>query len=283
MFGASDKTPRRIHRPVDSARTSPTRAGDVANGHGLAHLLGYRERFAPRLLLLGLFLGTLVAMYFLYPKTYIEKNLGANPRPDATTLSYLQLLVRVEPKNERLRLLLVREALAAGQLRLAQTAFAPWRNTPVPQLPLSIAMLRLRIRLITVQAAPANSPDRVMLADGYVHDVLALAPRMQPQALLQKAKVVLAMGRYGTAADIDRLVIRESTSARLRRTAFYDGINAFLAANQPATALAFAQSEIGRLTPDDILWRRLTRLALSANRPLIAAKYARQLVGMRRQ
>lgn len=282
MFGAFNKAPGQHRRLVDTARRPSLRTDDADNGNSLPRSSGYRERFAPRLLLLGLFAGTMVAMYFLYPRAYIENNLHTHPRPDATTLAYLRLLVRVEPQNEKLRLLLVHEALAAGQLPLAQEAFAPWRNTPVSQLPLAVARTQLRLRLVAFQSAPRNAAGRPALADAYVHDLMALAPRMRPEELLKKAKIILALGRYSAAANVDRLVIRKSASGPVRTTAFYDGIDALLAANKPAEALAFAQSEMNRLTPDERLWRRLTRLALSANQPAIAAEYARRLVGMSR-
>lgn len=283
MFSAADKAARQMPRRMNAAHGSATRASDAGNEHGLFRSSRDRERFAPRLLLLSLFFGTLAAMYFLFPKAYIENNLRTHPRPDATTLAYLQLLVRVEPANERLRLLLVREALAAGQLHLAQAAFAPWRNTPISQLPLTIAISRLQLRLIAFQNARSNAADRAVLANRYVKDALALAARMQPTDLLKTAKIVRAIGQYAAAAAMDRRVIDKSTDARTRKAAFYDGINALLAANRPGEALVFAESEISRMTPDEELWRRLTRLALSANRPVVAAKYARRLVGMKTQ
>lgn len=282
MSSAHDKASSRIHRRIDFAQGVSSRADDASNEYG-SRPPGDRERFAPRLLLLSLFLGTLAAMYFLYPKAYIENNLRTHPQPDATTLAYLQLLVRVEPKNERLRLLLVREALAAGQLSKARTAFAPWEKVPVSQLPFAVALAGLQLRLVTLQASRANAANRTVLTDQYVEEVLALAPRMQPADLLKQARVVQAIGGYSAAAEIDRRIINESTDSRTRKIAFHDGIKALLAANRPAAALAFAESEISRLTPDEELWRLLTRLALSANRPVIAAKYARRLVGMQSQ
>lgn len=283
MFGASDKAskaPGQFRRLADLTRRPSLRTSDANGTSGLPNSSGYRERFAPRLLLLGLLAGTLVAMYFLYPKAYIENNLHTHPQPDATTLAYLRLLVRVEPHNEKLRLLLVREALAAGQLSLAKEAFAPWQHTPVSHLPLAVARTQLRIRLVAFQTASLNAVHRTALANAYVSDLMALAPRMRPEELLKKAKIVLALGRYDAAANVDRIAIRMSTSGRVRTTAFYDGIDALLAANNPTEALAFAQSEMRWLSPDERLWRVLTRLAISANQPVIAAEYARRLVGM---
>lgn len=260
--------------------------------HGPAHPIPERrarshgeppnERFAPLWLRTGLVLATLVTLGLLYPKAYIETRLRRAPPPNAATLAYLRLMVMAQPAQVDTRILLATQALTAGDIALTRYALEPWRARGLAGLPLDIAVLRLhllRAELYTQRTGPmAASP----LAAAYAHAVLLLAPRMKPAQLMREARFAAALGRYRAAAQAYRLVIRRTADARLRRRAFDQGIAALRAAGQPSEALAFAREELAFVPHCASLWRLMTRLALMADAPSLAAQYARRLIGFER-
>lgn len=82
------------------------------------------------------------------------------------------------------------------------------------------------------------------------------------------------------ATDYARRWFRLANSPVERRQAFDGLIHAYLAAGKPGEALDLAGALLPDIVPDRSLWRRLTRLALAADRPHLAARYARRLVGL---
>jgi tetratricopeptide (TPR) repeat protein len=240
-----------------------------------------RERFAPLWLRASLILATVVTLALLYPKSYIEASLRAEPHPNATTLAYLRLMVMAQPTAIDTRVLLAQQALTAGDISLSRDALAPWLHQAMPSLPLSVALLRLRLLAAELNAAPPSSRRHAELAQAYLHDVLLLAPRMDSSELLPLARVIAALGEYRIAADLYRRIIAESPDAALRLEAFHRGIAALLAAGRPGDALAFAQQQLALVPPSAALWREMTRLALTADAPELAARYARRLMGLK--
>ena len=239
-----------------------------------------RERFAPLWLRASLVLATVVTMALLYPKPYIEHSLREESQPSATTLAYLRLMVSAQPAAADARVLLAEQALSAGDLSLARDALAPWLNGRIAALPLPIALLRLRLLSAELNATPLSSPRHEQLAATYLRDALLLVPRMEPSALLPVARSIAAQGQYRTAALLYRRIIAQSPDVALRLAAFHGGIRALLAAGQAADALAFAQHELAFVPQSAALWREMTRLALTADAPEQAARYARRLTGL---
>ncbi|MGH8319993.1 MAG: hypothetical protein ACREUL_18810 [Steroidobacteraceae bacterium] len=239
-----------------------------------------RERFAPLWLRGSLVLATLVTMALLYPKPYIESSLRQESRPSATTLAYLRLMVLAQPSALDARVLLAQQALSAGQLSLARDALAPWLQRQISALPLNVALLRLRLLSAELNATRPSTLRHVEVAEIYLRDALLLAPRMDTSDLLRVARFFAAQGQYQSAAGLYRRIIAESPDAALRLEAFHGGIEALLAAGQPSDALAFAQHELTFVPPSAELWREMTRLALMADAPGLAARYARRLTGL---
>jgi tetratricopeptide (TPR) repeat protein len=239
-----------------------------------------RERFAPLWLLAGLIVATVATLAFLYPRSYIESSLHRESRPDAATLAYLRLMVMAQPGAIDTRILLTREALAAGNIPLSRYALAPWLQQGIAALPPDIALLRLRLLRSELAAARLSSRRHAELADAYTRDVLLLAPRMGSSELLRGARMVAALGQYRTAARLYRHIIARAPEAALRLEAFHGGIAALLAAGRPADALAFAQEELPLIPPSAGLWRAMTRLALMADATHAAARYARRLIAL---
>jgi hypothetical protein len=247
-----------------------------------AHGEPQRERFAPRWLRISLTLATIVTLALLYPRSYIESSLRRAPPPNAATLAYLRLMVMAQPAAADTRLLLAQQALTAGDLSLSRDALAPWRDRPMAALPFGVALLELRLLRVELSALPSTSPRRARLAKAYSQSLLRLAPLMGTSVLLREARFAAVLGRYRTAASLYRYVIRRAGNAALRAAAFRAGIEALRAAGRPRDALAFARDELTAVPPSPALWRLMTRLALSADAPRLAARYARRLVGLGR-
>lgn len=261
-------------------RTERAPAQAVAERRAHSRKPSPHEHFAPLWLRASLTVATLAALVLLYPKYYIESSLHRSAAPNAATLAYLRLMVRAQPAATETRVLLVRQALSAGRLSLARHALAPWAQRRIAVLPRRIALLRLhlmRAELFAQRTAPRRPGE---LAATYARDVLQLAPRLDPPQLLREARVVAALGHYRAAAHLYRHVIAKTRDPTLRLQAFYRGIEALRAAGQPLAALAFARQELSAVPPTLTLWRALTRLALMADAPRLAAQYARRLIGL---
>jgi hypothetical protein len=247
-----------------------------------AHGEPQRERFAPLWLRISLTLATIVTLALLYPRSYIEGSLRRAPPPNAATLAYLRLMVMAQPAAVDTRMLLAQQALTAGDLSLSRDALAPWTHRPMAALPLGIALLELRLLRVELSAQPASSPRHARLAAAYARSLLLLAPRMGTPVLLRQARFAAVLGRYRTAVSLYRYLIRRSGNAAVRAAAFRAGIDALRAAGRPRDALTFARDELAAVPPSPALWRLMTRLALMADAPRLAAHYARRLVGLGR-
>jgi len=239
-----------------------------------------REHFAPLWLRASLIIATLAALVLLYPRYYIESSLKHSTAPNAATLAYLQLMVRSQPAAPETRMLLARQALKAGRIALARRALAPWAQRRWATLAPDIALLRVQLLRAELYRQPSASRRHRRLAAAYTRELLRLAPRMDTRHLLREARTVAALGHYRAAAQLYRYVIARSPDPALRLEAFYDGIAALRAAGRPLDALAFARQELAAIPPTVALWRALTRLALSADAPRLAAHYARRLIGL---
>ncbi|MBW4051822.1 MAG: hypothetical protein HIU85_10225 [Proteobacteria bacterium] len=241
-----------------------------------------RERFAPIWLRTSLVLATLVALGLLYPRAYIETRLRGAPPPNAATLAYLRLMVMAQPTQADTRILLATQALNAGDISLTRYALEPWRTRGWAGLPLEIALLKLHLLRAGLDTQRSGSMRQAQLAEAYTRAALLLAPRMKASGLMREARFAAVLGRYRTAAHLYRFLILQTQDAGLRREAFDGGINALRAADRPRDALRFAQDELAFVPPSPGLWRLMTRLALMADAPRLAARYARRLIGFER-
>lgn len=263
-----------------SESTDRAHAPAVAERRAHSRAPAEREHFAPLWLRASLIVATLIALVLLYPRYYIESSLKHSSAPNAATLAYLELMVRSQPAATETRVLLARQALKAGRIALARRALAPWAQRRWATLTPDIALLRVHLLRAELYRQPLTSRRHGHLAAAYTHEVLRLAPRLDTRHLVREARTVAALSHYRAAAQLYRYVIARSPDPALRLEAFYDGIAALRAAGRPLDALAFARQELAAIPPTVALWRALTRLALSADAPRLAAHYARRLIGL---
>ncbi len=229
---------------------------------------------------IAIVVSTVFSLWMLFPKSYLEQTLSAQKTPNAASLAYLHLLVRANPKDNTLRLKLADMALAAQNASLAHSALGPWMHSPLRGLALPIAQARLRLLRLELLSTPLHTPTRDKLQQQYIHSLTQIAAHLSPLQLLNEAGFAIQLGDYASAACLDRRILETGTASSLRLKAYQQGIDALLAADEPRAALAFARAYLNRVPRNEVLWRRLTRLALAANRPDLAVRYARRLVGL---
>ncbi|AOU97143.1 hypothetical protein BI364_03215 [Acidihalobacter yilgarnensis] len=126
-----------------------------------------------------------------------------------------------------------------------------------------------------------------LLASGDPEAALRFAIRetqrmMPPSAMLWRTLFHLSIqaGKPGSAARYAQSWYQLADSPAQRRKAFDAVVEAYLSAGRPDIALQTARTLLPGMHQDRSLWRRMTRLALSANQPRLAAHYARLLVGL---
>ncbi len=257
-----------------------------ANPHGreTSHYRGqvFRtdERFAPWPLLLGVFIASIFAAFWLFPRHYILAQMSSQEHPSPITLAYLALAIRSQPQDPTLRLLFARQALDIGRLVSARSALLLWGKLSWRQLPLVVARLRLRLLLKEMQRLTRGTQHYVGITDEYVRGIDMLSPRLSSNRLLEEADVLAGIGQFMLVVHLDRRILARTKNERLQKKAYRQGIHALLGAGEPVLALKFARQELSRIKPDLALWRVLTRLALMANKPVLAATYARHMVGL---
>ena len=98
-----------------------------------------------------------VTLVLIYPRRALIDQLERGGSKDALTLAYLGNLVRTEPDNAALRMLLAEKQFAAGAFDAARTALAPLRGSA--DAALRRRALRLDYRILeadTFARAPGN-------------------------------------------------------------------------------------------------------------------------------
>lgn len=238
------------------------------------------ERFAPGSLLLGLFIAGIFAAFWLFPRHYILAQMSSPQHPSPISLAYLTLAIRSQPRDTTLRFLLARQALDSGRLMLARSALLPWERRSWRQLPLAVAKLRLRLLLKEMRRLTRGTQPYTSITDEYVRGIDILLPRLSCRRLSEESNLLAGIGQFMLAVHLDRRILARTNDARLQKKAYLQGIRTLLGAGEPVLALKFARRELSRITPDLALWRLLTRLALMANKPALAARYARYMVGL---
>ncbi|HEB80862.1 MAG TPA: tetratricopeptide repeat protein [Chromatiales bacterium] len=235
-----------------------------------------KERLVSPWFSAGLLLGTLAVFVFFFPKTNLNRLLAQEGQVTAATLAYLQLMVQASPKDPDLHILLARRALQAGNYALAERALMPWSEDRPTQTPLAIERLKLAILRTWLLATRLHSAARFTVATRYRKVVIAIAPRLPVDDLIEQAKLNLAMGLYQTAATLSHEALSRTDNPKEALRAFQLGVRSLLASGKPAPALAFAEAALGSIRPSAALWRDMFLLAMQAGESRHAADYAQR-------
>lgn len=276
-----------------------------------------RPYLAPAWLIALLATIVAVALFLLYPRTDLERRLAATP-DTALSAAYLSNLLRSDPDNPRLRLLLAQRQLEIGDLENARITLQPaldaedkavgqraqwvlWQLTEREYLQLPEDAGNERQKLLDMLAQQLHELAELDLAPEQHMELASKAYRFNQPALgarlfkkvandqrappeettrlyEQAAEKSLASGDYNGAAEL-YLLARLSTTDPLRsRRNFHEALRTLQSGDQPLLALETGEREIGALVNDTETQLLMTRLARAAGRPEIAERYVRLLL-----
>jgi len=282
----------------------------------LAAQAAERPRLAPLWLiaLLAAFVG--VALVLLYPRQDLERLLTATPDTPIAE-AYLDNLLRTDPNNPRLRLLLARRQAELGQPDKARQTLKPALEAADPELrrearwvlwdleeigrrrtnkqsPAERHAAESRQRaLLHELAQESTSLERQMalaaaafqLGEGALgrklyQDIAASIRNPDEAATLfaHAASTALGAGDYAGSAEL-YLFARQSTSERrLARQYLHAALRALQSGNQPLAAVELGERSLGEFADDQETLLLMVNLARAAGRPDIAERYVRQLL-----
>ena len=258
----------------------------------------------------------IIGLIFIYPQRDLVRRVTEAPESELSS-AYLSNLLRSDPNNPQLRLLLARQQMHQGQAQLARSTLQPALDSSDPalrrdalwllwqvieneynRLPAQAAASRqllkeeLRARLLELsrQAWPdetslnlANKAFALGERDLGIQLYKQLAERnknpAQASRLYEKAaREALSFGNYQASAELYILARQTTDDPRLARQYFHTALRTLQSGNQLAAALALGERELGSLADDEESLILLTRLARAAGRPDIADRYVRRLL-----
>ncbi len=273
-----------------------------------------RPRLAPTWLILLLLILVGGALWLLYPRQNLEQRLAHSGESELST-NYLTNLLRSDPDNPRLRLLLAQRQIAHGETSSAHNTLQPalvaddpdvrrdalwaqwelgWydyqhdRSHSPDQRRAQYQALRRQIHQLAQQTwPPARLLELARRASELGEHALALAlsrqlaPSDPARAALfyaQAAQEALGRGDYAGCAQLYLAARHNTTDAQAAQRYYVAAVQALQSGNQPQAALALAEREIGPLADDPATLFLLTNLARAAGRPDVAEQYVRRLL-----
>ena len=256
-------------------------------------------------------------LWLLYPRQALERRLTeATDTP--LSAAYLHNLLRSDPENPTLRLLLARQQILHGEMDSAYVTLAPalassnpeihrdalwtlWelRYTQYVRTPedrqderqAQLPGLRTLLHTLAAEDWPLDRQRRLItLAAQFGDDALRkrleqqwaqTQPQQQPQdatSYERAARDALAAGDYAGSAELFMLARDTSDSAAQAKQFFHEALRTLRAGNDPVGALALAERELGALVEDQETLYLVIEIARAAGRPDIADRYARLLL-----
>jgi predicted Zn-dependent protease len=256
----------------------------------------------------------LFVLSLLYPFQILVDRVVANNRGDPLTTSYLHNLLRTDPQNPELRLVLARQQYAADDLAAARSSVEPVVASDDPQLHADGLWLRWRVNEKEYLSIPPGSLERQRALRTLRRELRQLAGQQWPEAMqAELARKALAYGErelalriydrlserqgvlgahwyvqagqqalgdseYGAAAEFYLVARRRAITLAEKREHFLSAMRAMQAGNLGREALSMAEKELNELREDRETLLYLIGLARASNRMDLADKYARVLL-----
>ncbi len=273
-----------------------------------------RERLAPPALIVGLALGIVLALALLFdPRSFLQRIRHSHAA--SVDLYFVQELARII-HTRGVTLLLARREIETGHNVAALRLLAPMlATTTKPGFQEQVRWLYYRNLLAVNDRSPQGSPARARNEHALRLLISQLRAGANEHALYRLAHEATLVHDEGTAIRIYRDLARRNGAHRSKlyalAAAAADGLHHpreaarldfaaqasastraaatryFLAAlrvlqshNQPLLALREGGRHLGLLADEAAVLRRLVILALAADKPKIAAHYARRLLIM---
>lgn len=257
-----------------------------------------------------------VALWLLYPREDLQRRL-AGVEDSELSIAYVINLLRSDPGNPGLRLLLARTQTARGDTLDARVTLQPaldsaddnihrdalwalwdlsnaeYQGTLESNTALRAAMLQslqAQLRVLAEQSWPPARQRRLAAMAAQFNQPavgLALNNELAKQETTAQgsaefyeraAREALANSDYAGCAAL-YLQARGATDDPVKAKAYYlAAARALQSGNQPVAALALAERELGDLADDSEVLLFITNLARAAGRPDIAQRYVRRLL-----
>lgn len=267
--------------------------------------------------LLGVTVAVIVTFYLLFPRQTLTEKLQAGSgsgENDQLAADYISALLRTEPANFELRMLLAEKRHAMGQPALAREAMEPVALAPDPALRRRALLLEARILESEVAAARQSGGDsaaaegrlrehlsrhleedwtprqlldfsllaRAMrlpdLASAYARRLERSGAGVPSQWLAEAAQQALGDGAYAESARLYFSAQERAAERGHKRGYFLKGLAALRSGNLLHEALRAADAHLGELRDDEETLTYLTRLALAAGDPKRAQVYVKRLM-----
>ncbi len=259
-----------------------------------------------------------VALWLLYPRQDLERRLSETTESDLS-LSYLNNLLRSDPENPRLRLLLAQRQMVHGKAADARATLQPALDSSHPDIhrdalwvlweltytefqrtpekdsarrdPLRQA-LREQLHALARETWPEDRQRRLAaLAAQFNEPALGIAinstlataqtsPREAAQFYERAAREALATSDYASSAALYMLARQAAAEPKESKRLYLAAVRALQSGNQPLAALELAEREVGALIDDRDILFFLTELARAAGKPEVADRYVRRLLRM---
>ncbi|RMH37571.1 MAG: hypothetical protein D6690_01995 [Nitrospirae bacterium] len=259
-------------------------------------------------------LGVSLALVLLFPREQVLDMLAETAHPVPETVMFTQNLLRHDPDNEKLRLLLARQYLALGDWEQAWNSVDPLLDHPIPDRKTDAMLLALEIaerqyfsgsssigekeriktkivellRALTSQAVPLE------LIPSLAESALAIGELAVAQAWYRKGAeratthldewyrkigdLALAQGAYRQAADAYFSAQAQSHTLAAQRTYYLEGLRALQAGNLLEEALVAAEQHLDGLDRDPSVLEFLVVLGRAAGHGEFAQRYVKQLL-----
>lgn len=273
-----------------------------------------RPYLAPLWLLL--LLGGLIALalILIYPQKNLVERVSQAPDSELSR-DYLLNLLRTDPNNPKLRLLLARQDLARGNLNALRDTLRPALNAGDPELHREALWLlwlagereytaevqqdqrnarRKELARQLKALSNENWPDERLIeiagkafTFGESTSGIALFDQLARRStnsvatantLIDAARSALANGNYRGSAELYLLARKKTTNAAQAKRCFLSALATLQSGNQLSDALFLAERDIGELADDSETLFYLTNLARAAGRPDVADRYVRKLL-----
>lgn len=255
-------------------------------------------------------------LWLLYPKQDLERRLSDTPDV-ALSVAYLHNLLRSDPDNPRLRLLLAQRQIAMGDMANARATLQPALDSSDPALHRDALWSLWDLTYADYQRTPEKEAERrkdlrddlkrqlkvltqerwpierqVLLArraadleDRVTGVVLtrqlaaqATDPREAARLYEQAAKEALGTSDYAACAELYLLARQMTPDPQQAKVYYTAAVKALQSGNQPVAALALAERELGPLSDDVQTLLMITNLARAAGKPAVADRYVRRLL-----
>lgn len=250
------------------------------------HASRYRRRATAQMTVQFVGRGQLVALcvamlalgVMLFPKALIDRQLHTLAAPDATTIAYLQLLLRAQPDELTTRMQLVRQRLRAGQLQQAESELAPLVERPGPP-PGQVGLMWLTLRRAQFLAVPATAPQRALVRARYARALSQFGSQLTPTQQVGELHRAIDAGMYQVAAQLagelltgNALKPASQTVARGRDGAGYGGVQPSGVRSGPPDAQVHRQLEPGLRHMIGLIWSSRFDPDTSTRAPLATAR-----------